>query len=78
MATSAEDPHPCDMESPMRSLGAQVSQVKVPPAARMWAQPGIEVSVSRRTTSSGRPAAASPRSSSSPWLGPTSMPSEAT
>ena len=47
MATSAEDPQPWDMESPMRSLGVQTSQVNVPPAATMWAQPGIEVSVSR-------------------------------
>ena len=40
MATSAEEPQPWDMESPMRSLGFQTSQVKVPPAATMWAQPG--------------------------------------
>ncbi len=46
MATSAEEPQPWDMESPMRSLGLQTSQVKVPPAATMWAQPGMEVSVS--------------------------------
>ena len=46
MATSAEEPQPWDMESPMRSLGFHTSQVKVPPAATMWAQPGMEVSVS--------------------------------
>ena len=40
MATSADEPQPCDMESPIRSLGDQISQVKVPPAATMWAQPG--------------------------------------
>ena len=33
MATSAEEPQPWDMESPMRSLGFHSSQVKVPPAA---------------------------------------------
>ena len=40
MATRAEEPHPWDMLSPMRSLGVQVSQVKVPPALRMAAHPG--------------------------------------
>ena len=40
MATRAEEPQPCDMESPIRSLGFHSSQVKVPPAATMWAQPG--------------------------------------
>ena len=59
MATSAEEPQPCDMESPMRSLGFHSSQVKVPPTATMWAQPGMEASVSVCTTASGRPAAAS-------------------
>ena len=78
MATRAEDPHPCDMESPIRSLGRQTSQVKVPPAATTWAQPGMVASVSVRTTRSGRPAAASPRRSSSPWFGSTEMPSLAT
>ena len=39
MATSAEEPQPCDIESPIRSLGFHSSQVKVPPAATMWAQP---------------------------------------
>ena len=58
MATSAEEPQPCDMESPMRSLGFHSSQVKVPPAATMWAQPGMEVSVSVCTIASGRSAAA--------------------
>ena len=70
MATSAEEPQPWDMESPIRSLGFQTSQVKVPPDATMWAQPGVEVSVSVCTMASGRPATASPRSSSSPWFGP--------
>ena len=42
MATRAADPQPWDMLSPIRSLGVQVSQVKVPPAARMAAQPGKE------------------------------------
>ena len=74
MATSAEDPQPWDNESPMRSLGFHTSQVKVPPAATMWAQPGMDVSVSRCTMASGMPAAANPRRSSRPWLGPTSMP----
>ena len=62
----------------MRSLGFQTSQVKVPPAATMWAQPGMEVSVRVCTMASGMPAAASPRRSSRPWLGPTSMPRLAT
>ena len=78
MATSAEEPHPCDMESPIRSLGRQTSQVNVPPEATTWAQPGMEASVSVRTTESGRPAAANPRRSSSPWFGSTEMPSAAT
>ena len=42
IATSAEEPQPWDRESPMRSLGFQTSQVKVPPAATMWAQPGMD------------------------------------
>ncbi len=78
MATSAEEPQPWDMESPMRSLGFQTSQVKVPPACTMWAQPGMEVSVSVWTIASGMPAAARARRSSRPWLGPTSMPRLAT
>ena len=78
IATRADEPHPCDMESPMRSLGFQTSQVNVPPAATMWAQPGTDASVSVWTIASGIPAAASPRRSSSPWLGPTSMPRPAT
>ena len=35
IATSAEDPHPCDMESPIRSLGDHCSQVNVPPTATL-------------------------------------------
>ena len=66
MATSADEPQPCDIESPIRSLGDQTSQVKVPPAATMWAQPGMDASVSVRTTASGMPAAVRPRRSSSP------------
>ena len=54
--------------------GFHSSQVKVPPLARIWADPGTEASVRVCTTASGRPAAASPRRSSRPWLGPTSMP----
>ncbi len=78
MATSADEPQPCDMESPIRSLGDQVSQVKVPPAATVWAHPGTDASASVCTTAWGRSAAASARRSSSPWLGPTSIPRPAT
>ena len=45
MATSAQEPQPWDMLSPISSLGTQISQVNVPPAATMWAQPGMAVSV---------------------------------
>ena len=61
MATSAEEPQPCDMESPIRSLGCHISQVKVPPAATMWAQPGMDASVSVCTMASVMPAAARAR-----------------
>ena len=78
MATRAEEPHPWDMLSPIRSLGVQVSQVKVPPALMMAAHPGKEVSVRSRTTSASRPPAWRARSNSIPWSGLTEMSSEAT
>jgi len=78
MATRAEEPHPCDMLSPMRSLGVHVSQVKVPPNLRMAAHPGNEESVRIRTTSASRSPAWSARSNSIPRSGSTEISREAT
>ncbi len=71
MATRAEEPHPWDMLSPIRSLGVHVSQVNVPPDLMMAAHPGKEESVRIRTTSASRPPACRARSSSMPWSGST-------
>ena len=58
------------MESPIRSLGFQTSHVKVPPAGTMWAQPGMDVSVSVCTMASAMPAAASAAQKLEPVVGP--------